>query len=371
MPREVLADGCQATMVRPRIAFCNTLRGLAALTVLLAHYTHGFNALGGWLYNPIGGGAYPDWFLNICRVDGAFGVAIFFLVSGFVIPMSFNNRSAAAFLVARAIRLYPTFIACTAITLTLAIGFGIDPANKSTLVRAVYSMTFFRDWLGALPFDSIVWTLEIEAKFYLYAALMLPLLKTRPLVVALVPTVATICFLIFDISPTYPIAGILQGNGISTLFWNIGYLSFICVGTLFYLHYAGAIILRTFLVSLMFALTAASGFLLVRYPNNDAVLPIYIGATLTFAVFYVFFRDRKWMVTEYLSKISYPLYAVHASVGYVLLSFFIYRVGMAALIALPLVILLVMLIAYAIHLAIEAPSMRLSSGRAARSFGKA
>ena len=363
-------DSRRASVIKPRIAFCNTLRGLAALIVVLSHYTHGFNALGGWLYNPPRGGGYPGWFLNVFLVDGAFGVAIFFLVSGFVIPMSLNNRSAVAFLASRAIRLYPTFIACTAITLTLVIGLGIDPSAKSAFVRAIYSMTFFRDWLGALPFDSIVWTLEIEAKFYLYAALMAPLMKTKPLIVALSPAIATICLLIFGVTPTYPMTGILQGNGISTLFWNIGYLSFICVGTLFYLNYSGVITIAKFWVSLVFTLSTACCFLIARYPDNELVPPIYIGATLTFAVFYIFFRDRKWVVTEYLSKISYPLYAVHASAGYVLLSIFIYRVGMPALIALPLVILLVMLIAYAIHFAIEAPCMRLSSLRVASSFPK-
>ncbi|MDP2440552.1 acyltransferase family protein [Rhodoferax sp.] len=350
--------------MKPRIEFCDTLRGLAAVIVMLAHYTHGFNAIGGWLYNPAGGQAYPVWFLEIFKIDGAFGVAVFFLVSGFVIPMSLTNRTAGVFLAARAIRLYPTYIVCSAISLALVIGFNIEPVNKITFLKAFNSMTFFRDWLGGLPFDSIIWSLEIEVKFYLYAALMLPLMKTRPLTIALVPVFATGALLLCGVRPMYPIAGILQPDILNTLLWNIGYLSFISVGMLFYSLHNGMIGLRTTLASMTFALTVASQFLLANY-GNAGVVRIYLGAFLTFTVFYTLFRRRSWTATAFLSKVRYPLYVVHATAGYILLSILVYRVGMPALLALPVVVTFVLLLAYAIHQVIEAPSIRLSSARLA------
>ncbi len=40
---------------------------------------------------------------------GAFGVALFFLISGFVIPLSFQSYGRLDFLVARFFRIYPTY----------------------------------------------------------------------------------------------------------------------------------------------------------------------------------------------------------------------------------------------------------------------
>lgn len=348
----------------PRIAFCDTLRGLAALIVMLAHFTHGFNAIGGWLYNPLGGGAYPAWFLDVFRVDGAFGVAIFFLVSGFVIPMSLSNRNGRQFLTARAFRLYPTYIACAAITLTLVICFGIEPFNNTTFVKALYSATFFRDWLGGTPFDSIVWTLEIEVKFYLYAFMMSSVYISRPLMVALLPAFFSGIVLAGGASPDYPFRGLFQGDFVDVLLWNAGYISFISLGTLFYLVYDKRIGWRIAAPSMIFAIGVASQFLFARY-KSASIIQIYLGAFVAFAVFFVFFRHRSWRVTNFLAEISYPLYAIHASAGYILLSVLIFYMKLPGLIALPIVVLLMIILAYGLHRVVEVPSMQLSSGVAA------
>ncbi len=46
------------------------------------------------------------WFM-----PGPFGVALFFLISGLVIPFSFDRHRTGAFLLARLLRIYPTYLA--------------------------------------------------------------------------------------------------------------------------------------------------------------------------------------------------------------------------------------------------------------------
>src|SRR6201999_2953774 len=48
---------------------------------------------------------------------GDFGVSLFFLISGFVIPFSFANRSRLGFVLSRVCRLWPTYAVGVSITI--------------------------------------------------------------------------------------------------------------------------------------------------------------------------------------------------------------------------------------------------------------
>ncbi len=84
-----------------RIGYLNGLRGLAALQVVLGHYTNAF---------------MRSWFAKLgLVVNGDFAVLIFFLMSGFVLTPSFERQpnAVAAGLVRRIIRIgLPTAAAC-------------------------------------------------------------------------------------------------------------------------------------------------------------------------------------------------------------------------------------------------------------------
>ncbi|EOU2719253.1 acyltransferase family protein, partial [Escherichia coli] len=82
--------------------FAQYLRGLAALSVMFAHFgTSFFNAnpmLSSFVNVPqVEDRSYP-WLVQLVPVDfpgfmAVFGVAIFFMISGFVIPMSIERYS--------------------------------------------------------------------------------------------------------------------------------------------------------------------------------------------------------------------------------------------------------------------------------------
>src|SRR5688572_29637953 len=84
-------------MERDRIAELDLLRFLAAAAVVLFHAT--------------------DWptqtnLLRAAATFGFMGVPLFFMISGFVILMTAQNRSGLQFVNSRIARLYPSFWIC-------------------------------------------------------------------------------------------------------------------------------------------------------------------------------------------------------------------------------------------------------------------
>jgi peptidoglycan/LPS O-acetylase OafA/YrhL len=147
-------------VIEPKLQFAATLRGVAALCVLAGHFI-----MIVWNAIPVER-----------EVLGQFGVGLFFLISGFVIPMSLVRYDVGAFLAARALRIYPTYAAAFTITLTLIMWYG----KHNVSVGQVLSNYFLvRDLFGHEFLDGVAWTLEIEIKFYIICALLAPWLRRR------------------------------------------------------------------------------------------------------------------------------------------------------------------------------------------------
>jgi peptidoglycan/LPS O-acetylase OafA/YrhL len=175
-----------------RVAFADQLRGLAALLVVLSHLAGVFwhaqpavSALTGlpaaFADPPRGTGFLKPLFLDNFQAGPA-GVALFFLISGYVIPFSLRGRSRAAFLGARAVRLLPTFWAGFAVQvavllLALRTVGGVFPRTLPEVLLNLLPGIHGLAWLPSL--DGIVWTLDIEVYFYALAALAAPMLLAR------------------------------------------------------------------------------------------------------------------------------------------------------------------------------------------------
>jgi len=133
-----------------RVAILDILRFIAAMMVVLYHYTarHGSSS-----------------FPNLSKITeyGYLGVPIFFVISGFVIAMSADNRSAWKFLVSRVTRLYPAYWICLTITILVAITFG---NNNFSFYEMLSNYTLLNDYLGIPDVDGVYWTLHAEIKFY-------------------------------------------------------------------------------------------------------------------------------------------------------------------------------------------------------------
>ena len=135
----------------PRLEGLDALRGLAALSVVLYHYT-------AWYGYDDGGHPAPG--TSLVFVHGNFGVDLFFIISGFVITMTLERtRSLADFLFARLARLYPAFLASFLVTVAALIVF---PRSLPGLGLVAANLTMMPEVFGERLIDGSYWTLYHE-----------------------------------------------------------------------------------------------------------------------------------------------------------------------------------------------------------------
>ncbi|MDT9295311.1 acyltransferase family protein [Arthrospira platensis] len=153
----------------------DVLRGIAALSVVLFHYTSQYSTLYGhsdqvWFY----------WGL------GRHGVEFFFIVSGFVILITLERTTSCLdFIIKRFSRLYPAYWVGIILTFTIT-AIAQLPELQVSFPEAVLNLTMFQ-WLFNVPnVDKVYWTLRIEICFYIMMLLIykLRLLKRVEVVVS-------------------------------------------------------------------------------------------------------------------------------------------------------------------------------------------
>ena len=138
-----------------RIAGLDALRGLAALSVVLFHYTTRYDNVFGHSSAPLFEAAW-----------GHYGVQLFFGISGFVIFMTLDRtRSLTDFAISRASRLYPAY--WVAIVLTTAVIWLTDLQGFSRSgAEIAFNLTMLQNFVGVAPVDGVYWTLSVELAFY-------------------------------------------------------------------------------------------------------------------------------------------------------------------------------------------------------------
>lgn len=138
-----------------RIEFLEAVRGIAALVVVIYHAAA--------LASP----AFEQFSRTVIDF-GRVGVVAFFLVSGYVIPLSIRGRSVRSFAIRRFFRLYPLYWIVLAATLVLfSARLGEAPFD---LLGIVSNAAMLQSFVGADSIISVAWTLCIELLFYLQIA---------------------------------------------------------------------------------------------------------------------------------------------------------------------------------------------------------
>lgn len=141
------------------------IRFFSAVMVVLFHFSAFGGVIPAW---PVEPEAAPIGWLAPFAWMGWIGVQVFFVLSGFVIAASAQTASSLVFLKKRAIRLLPALWISACIALLARAVWGeplgeLIPAFLKTLVLSPIG-----------PYiDGVVWTLVVEAAFYLSVALVI------------------------------------------------------------------------------------------------------------------------------------------------------------------------------------------------------
>lgn len=163
-----------------RFTLVDALRGIAAVGVLFHHML--FNSeLQVTLWSTL-----PFWLLELCR-KGAFGVEIFFVLSGFVIVHSLRNvrmtpRAVGNFMLRRQLRLDPPY--WTMLVLTVASIYveqhvpWIERRPLPTWYEFGANLFYLNQIVGSVQIMAVSWTLCMEVQFYLVLILLLLAGKT-------------------------------------------------------------------------------------------------------------------------------------------------------------------------------------------------
>jgi len=136
----------------PRWAFLDLLRGVAALAVVMQH----------GLEHVVPG--FRDW---SCRVfsPGQFGVTLFLLISGFIIPASLERSgSNSRFWMQRVFRLFPLYWATIAFYAIHC--WMIQDWQPPQTWQWLVNMTMLQEFCRVPAVSGVFWTLSLELLFY-------------------------------------------------------------------------------------------------------------------------------------------------------------------------------------------------------------
>lgn len=138
-----------------RLVEIDALRGVAALAVVLFHFTTRFTEL-----------FHPNSLPTVSVPYGYYGVNLFFIISGFVIFMTLEKTSRPMdFVVSRFSRLFPAYWVAIFLTLSITHLLGL-PGKLVDIRTAMANLLMLHSLLGVSHVDEVYWTLEVELLFY-------------------------------------------------------------------------------------------------------------------------------------------------------------------------------------------------------------
>jgi peptidoglycan/LPS O-acetylase OafA/YrhL len=288
-----------------RLAFIDTLRGIAVLSVLFQHVLevivqkHPTGAYH-WMFHDIIG-----YYMNF----GRFGVVLFFFVSGFVIPFSFPDSATPVrdFAISRFFRLYPAY--WTSIVVGLATMLVLD-STVFPLSQVIANVTMLQTFAGIPNLWVFYWTLAIELLFYVSCTILfaMGLLNRRFTAVTIVAAAAVIGTVAALLIANRTVSSLMEvGLNLSAMFLGKIVRDAVIGGKLRWVHVAGC----TLLYAIFAAVLSDRRFGGVYQENffySYSIGSAYICAALVFLVFAAFGERMAWRPMAFVGVISYSVY---------------------------------------------------------------
>lgn len=283
-----------------RYVFVDAVRGLAALSVVLFHLGRDF--LGADILH-----------------FGKHGVTVFFVISGFVIARSLDDkvvtgRFVGVFMLRRSVRLDPTYWVCLALAmLVLWVPSKIFAYSVSmaSLADIGLHMVYLQDLAQVPPINIVFWTLCYEIQFYLVLCLIFFVVE------AFSRRYQSTDHRVMRVRFLVPIF-------MASLLWPLGLQSWFFSQTmpglfidLWYLFLLGVFAYLAMTNKLALYVLFFAVILLLIYADSLAAV-IGAGAAITFWLVGRLEKLRvwlRWRWLQFLGLISYSLYLSHDIVG--------------------------------------------------------
>ncbi|HEY4291482.1 acyltransferase [Luteibacter sp.] len=349
-----------------KLTFAHQLRAIAALSVVIHHYW-------GIFFSPsvraIVGvptafvaekPAYADHVMAPGPVGflyGVFGVAVFFLISGFVIPIGIRHLSSPTFLLRRFFRIYPVYWFCVLISLALYVVssryWGTPLPDRVSLAYVVKNLTLLHNSAGIASLDFVCWSLAVELKFYALIAILFAISRKADVVLTV-----GIALLGAAVVGAYVTAqGMESATPLTYALSDVRFVSFMFIGCLFYYVLVGDLSTRA---AMGYGVLIFGMFLGVNAVYEGELLgPLARNYSYALLLFWGCYRARnlfrKNRVLDLLADISFPLYLVHSMIGYVLMPILIDQ-GVSFTITWMVALGVALTVAWIVHRCVELPS---------------
>jgi peptidoglycan/LPS O-acetylase OafA/YrhL len=288
-----------------RFLFVDALRGVAALSVVLFHLTEANHIplLTSWL---------PSWVVFILE-HGNLGVAIFFVLSGFVIAHSVHGERvtiplAGRFMLRRSLRLEPPYWFAIALTIGFAaLSASIVPGKAFppiSLSQCVAHVLYLQEVFGYPEINSVFWTLCLEVQFYLVYVFILVVGKNDPSMHMQGRRVVIILCLAIFVSLLWPV-GIIKAEPWKGSFFPLWHGFLLGVAAYWSWRYKELRKYFTGFVAIIFiaAVFRQDSFSLVCGATATLLLVVASLGRITSML--------PWVWLQFLGTVSYSLYLIH------------------------------------------------------------
>lgn len=293
----ILYDPNMASPPSHRLLEVDALRGLAAMAVVLFHYTTRFTELFKAVEMP-----------TVSFPLGYYGVNLFFIISGFVIFMTLEKTIRPMdFVVSRFSRLFPAYWVAIFLTFSICHLLGL-PGKLVGLGTAFGNMLMIHGFFHVAHVDGVYWTLEVELLFYCGAFLLYRLRRLN--------LIHHVLFGLLVLKLTYYLLERQFGINLPWIIFRLlilGYIPWFALGISIYL----AISRQDSSGWMQPAQTAVMALLTLWVCDSLFVFTLALAlATVVFLAASGRVPMLKTPPLVWLGAISYPLYLLHENIGW-------------------------------------------------------